>query len=68
MRICGWCYGKGKFEGYEIVVPKTGLHSRVCKKNRTVKVPEQPCNFCNGKGYIGAPQMEGYPPVIGCKI
>ena len=54
MRICGECNGRGKFAAYEITLGAT-----------IIKVPEQICHFCNGKGTIGATQFEGHPPVYG---
>ena len=54
MRICGQCHGKGKFSAYEITLGAT-----------IIKVPEQICYSCNGRGVIGAPQFEGCPPVYG---
>lgn len=57
MVICYLCHGKGKFDAAEIVL----------KQGRVV-LPEMECQQCNGKGYIGAPQMDGYPPVIGSRL
>ena len=55
--ICNICHGKGKFDSYEFTI-----------NGKKVIVPEYKCLSCDGKGVIGAPQFEGYPPVIGSKI
>lgn len=55
MRICSQCSGTGKFKAYSANVGK----------GQRIEIPESKCCFCDGKGYIAAPQMEGCPPVIG---
>jgi hypothetical protein len=57
MRVCDHCHGKGKFEAFIFTY-----------EGKIIEVPERKCYTCDGKGFISAPQFEGYPPVIGSKL